>query len=170
MSRITTSDEDHNGHQPVDEFGRLPMIVLGLLLILVAVGATAVAVTAPMTAPQVVKMTALGISVSASPRAMFLAGGVSLLLFVFGLVLINGGTRRRARARKELRGLRKDQAAAPADASADEGGGSSRRNGSDDGAGTGSTDSGSTDSGSTDSGAQLRPERNPDSERPLRPD
>ena len=56
------------------------MIVLGLLLILVAVGATAVAVTAPMTAPQVVKMTALGVSVSASPRAMFLAGGVSLLL------------------------------------------------------------------------------------------
>ena len=120
------------------------MIVLGLLLILLAVGATAVAVTAPMAAPQVVKMSALGVSVSASPRAMFLAGGVSVLLLVFGLALISGGARRRARSRRELRELRKDQATSSAGTSDDTVARSSRRDGPHDDTGTDTTKTSST--------------------------
>jgi MFS family permease len=105
----------------VDEYGRRPMIVLGLLLVLLAVGATAVAVTAPTATPQVVSMTAVGVTVRASPLAMFLAGAVSVLLLGLGLALISQGTRRKARARKTLRRLRKDRAATP-EVSADAGG------------------------------------------------
>jgi len=125
------------------------MIVLGLLFILLAVVATAVAVTAPIAAPQVVKMSALGVSVSASPRAMFLAGGVSVLLLVFGLALISGGARRRARSRKELRELRKDQGTSSAGTSEDTAAGSSRRDGSHDGTKTDTTGTDTTRTSST---------------------
>jgi hypothetical protein len=98
------------------------MIVLGLLLILFAVGAAAVAVTAPMATAPVIEMTAVGVTVKASPLAMFLTGAASVLLLGLGLALISQGTRRRARAHKELRQLRKDQATAAPEASADAGG------------------------------------------------
>jgi len=102
------------------------MIVLGLLLILVAAGATLFAVMAPSAAAQTIEVTALGVKVSASPLAMFFAGAVSLALLVLGYALISRGTRRKARSRKELRQLRKEQAAAGASTSADGGHRSSR--------------------------------------------
>jgi hypothetical protein len=118
------------------------MIVLGLLLILVAVGATVFALTAPSAAAQTIEVTALGFTVSASPMAMFFAGAVSLALLALGYVLINGGTRRKARSRKELHQLRKEQAAAGASTSAAAGERSRRSDRREKG---GSTDS-STDS------------------------
>lgn len=114
------------------------MIVLGLLLILLAIGAAAVALTAPSATARVIEMTAVGVTVKASPLAMFLAGAVSVLLLGFGLALVSGGTRRKAKTRKELRGLRKDQAtAAEASAAADEGKG--RRDASHEGTHSGTT-------------------------------
>jgi hypothetical protein len=86
------------------------MIVIGLLLILLAVGATVIALTAPATTAQVIELAALG-QVSASPLAIFLAGAVSVVLLGLGVALVAQGTRRKAGRRKELRGLRKDQAA-----------------------------------------------------------
>ena len=103
------------------------MIVLGLLLILVAVGATVFAVMAPSAAAQTIEVTALGFKVSASPLAMFLAGAASLALLGLGWALISRGTRRKARSRKELRQLRKEQAAAGATTPAEPGQHSSRR-------------------------------------------
>ena len=103
------------------------MIVLGLLFILVAVGATAFALTAPSAAAQTIEVTALGFKVSASPLAMFLAGAASLALLGLGWALISRGTRRQARSRKELRQLRKEQAAAGASTPAEPGQHSSRR-------------------------------------------
>lgn len=114
------------------------MIVLGLLLILLAVGAAATALTAPSATAQVIEITAVGLKVRASPLAMFLAGAVSVLMLGFGFALVSGGARRKTRARKELRGLRKDQATA-AEASADAEGGPSRRDSSPDEAGAGTT-------------------------------
>ena len=102
------------------------MIVLGLLLILIAVGATLFVVMAtvqviapPATFP--IKLTAVGVTFSASPLAMFIAGAVSLVLLAIGYALISRGTRRRARSRKELRQLRKEQAAAGTSPSAEGG-------------------------------------------------
>ena len=103
------------------------MIVLGLLFVLVAVGATAFALTAPSAAAQTIEVTALGFKVSASPLAMFLAGAASLALLGLGWALISRGTRRQARSRKELRQLRKEQAAAGAATPAEPGQHSSRR-------------------------------------------
>jgi len=103
------------------------MIVLGLLFVLVAVGATAFALTAPSAAAQTIEVTALGFKVSASPLAMFLAGAASLALLGLGWALISRGTRRQARSRKELRQLRKEQAAAGATTPAEPGQHSSRR-------------------------------------------
>ena len=108
------------------------MIVLGLLLILIAVGATLFVVMAtvqviapPATFP--IKLTAVGVTFSASPLAMFIAGAVSLVLLAVGYALISRGTRRRARSRKELRQLRKEQAVAGTSPSAEGGHRSSRR-------------------------------------------
>ena len=88
------------------------MIVLGVLFILVAVGATVFAVMAPSATNETIVVTALGVKVSASPLAMFIAGAVSVALLGLAYVLISRGTRRKARSRKELRQLRKEQAAA----------------------------------------------------------
>ncbi len=103
------------------------MIVLGLLFILVALGATGFALTAPSAAAQTIEVTALGFTVSASPLAMFLAGAISLALLGLGYALISGGARRKARSRKELRQLRKEQAAAGVSPSAEGSHRSSRR-------------------------------------------
>lgn len=90
------------------------MIVLGLLLVVVAVGAGVFAVIAPTSTSRVVELTALGVTVSASPLAMFVAGAVSVVLLGLGFALISRGTRRKAASRKELRQLRKQQADAAA--------------------------------------------------------
>lgn len=87
------------------------MIVLGLLLILVAVGVTVFVVIAPTATSQIIEVPAGAITVSTSPLAMFLAGAASLVVLGLGYALISGGTRRKARSRKELRTLRKEQAA-----------------------------------------------------------
>jgi hypothetical protein len=86
------------------------MIVLGLLLILVAAGATVFALTAPGATAQTIEVTGLGFKVSTSPMALFFAGAVSLALLAVGYSMVTGGARRHARSRKELRGLRKEQA------------------------------------------------------------
>jgi len=102
------------------------MIVLGLLLILVAVGATVFAVMAPSAAAQTIEVSALGFKISASPLAMFVAGALAVILFGLGFALINRGARRKASSRKELRDLRKGQADAAAHPAAEEGQHSSR--------------------------------------------
>ncbi len=90
------------------------MIVLGLLLVLAAVSATVFAVMAPSAAAQTIEVSALGLKISASPLAMFVAGALSVILLGLGFALINRGTRRKASSRKELRELRKGQADATA--------------------------------------------------------
>jgi len=102
------------------------MIVLGLLLILAAVGATVFAVTAPSGAEQTIEVSALGFKLLASPLAMFIAGALSVVLVGIGFALINRGARRKASSRKELRELRKGQADAAATPSAEAGQHSSR--------------------------------------------
>lgn len=135
------------------------MIVLGLLLILFAVVAAAIALTAPSTAAQVVEITAVGVTVRASPLAMFLTGAVSVVLVVLGIALVSGGTRRKTRTRRELRLLRKDQAATTAETSAAAGAGSSRRERLHDGKGT------DTARGN-DGRSEQQPERHPESSPP----
>ena len=137
------------------------MIVIGVLLILIALGATVLALIAPSGAAQTIEVTALGFTVSASPMAMFFAGAAALVLLSLGLVLVSRGARRKASARKELHQLRKDQAAAGANAPTAEGEVRSRRDrarqgdstdtGSSD-TSTGSTNTGSTGSTGTDTG------------------
>jgi hypothetical protein len=125
------------------------MIVLGLLLILAAGGAALFAVMAPSAAAQTIELSALGLKVSASPLAMFVAGAVSVVLLGLGFALISRGARRTASSRKELRDLRKAQAATDAPAPAQAGQHSTRRDRSS--AGT-STDTGRTNGAGTDSG------------------
>jgi len=149
------------------------MIVLGLLLIVAAVGATVFAVMAPSATNETIVVTALGVKVSASPLAMFIAGAVSVALLGLAYVLISRGTRRKARSRKELRQLRKEQALAGTGPSAEGGHPSSRRDrhqtdsqtstSTDDNSDTGtSTDIGSNTGTSTDIGSNTEAEASPD--------
>jgi len=149
------------------------MIVLGLLLIVAAVGATVFAVMAPSATNETIVVTALGVKVSASPLAMFIAGAVSVALLGLAYVLISRGTRRKARSRKELRQLRKEQALAGTGPSAEGGHPSSRRDrhqtdsqtstSTDDNSDTGtSTDIGSNPGTSTDIGSNTEAEASPD--------
>lgn len=151
------------------------MIVLGLLFILVAIGATGFALTAPSAAAQTIEVTALGFTVSASPLAMFLAGAVSLALLGLGWALVSGGTRRKARSRKELRQLRKEQAATGANTSGEGGHRASRHDrpqkesSSDAGAGHNKDSSSDVGAGDReDGGKDLQSEQRPDSEPPAR--
>jgi len=131
------------------------MIVLGLLLILVAVGVTVFVVIAPTATSQIIEVPAGAITITTSPLAMFLAGAASLVLLGLGYALISGGTRRKARSRKELRQLRKEQAATGASTHPEGGHRSSR---SDRAEKEGSTEP------STDGSKDLQPERHPDPE------
>ena len=131
------------------------MIVLGLLLILVAIGVTVFVVIAPTATSQIIEVPAGAITVSTSPLAMFLAGAASLVLLGLGYALISGGTRRKARSRKELRQLRKDQAA-PGASTHPEGGHRSSR--------TDRSEKESSSKPSTDGSKELQPERHPDPE------
>jgi len=149
------------------------MIVLGLLLIVAAVGATVFAVMAPSATNETIVVTALGVKVSASPLAMFIAGAVSVALLGLAYVLISRGTRRKARSRKELRQLRKEQALAGTGPSAEGGHPSSRRDrhqtdsqtstSTDDNSDTGTSTDNSSDTGtSTDIGSNTEAEASPD--------
>jgi membrane protein implicated in regulation of membrane protease activity len=103
------------------------MILIGVLLIVIAVGATVFALMAPSGAAQTIEVTALGFKVSASPQAMFFTGVAAVILLSLGFVMVSRGTRRKASTRKELHQLRKEQAAAGANAPTAEGESRSRR-------------------------------------------
>ncbi|MEO8556506.1 MAG: hypothetical protein ABI474_07525 [Actinomycetota bacterium] len=103
------------------------MIALGVLLILIAAGVAAVLATAPDATTPLIDLSAVGVTVSASPLALFIAGAVSVILIGLGLALINGGARRKASSRKELRDLRRGQAADTVPTSGATGQHSSRR-------------------------------------------
>jgi hypothetical protein len=89
------------------------MIVIGMLLILIAAGALAFVLMAPAALSEAIELTAIGVSVNATPLALFVAGALSLALLGLGFAMIGGGARRKAKARKELHQLRKEQTAAP---------------------------------------------------------
>lgn len=93
------------------------MIVLGFILIVLAAGAVlfALIATGTLTAAP---LSAVGVTVSVTPLAMFIAGAVSLLLVVLGLALISRGTKRSVHTRRELRQLRKGQTNQPTTADA----------------------------------------------------
>jgi len=88
------------------------VIALGLALLLIASGATVFAVMASATTSTTIALTALGVEVSLSPLALFVAGALSVTLLALGFALISRGTRRKARRRKELRQLRRENAIA----------------------------------------------------------
>jgi hypothetical protein len=56
-----------------------------------------------------IALTSLGVTLSAPPLDLFVAGMLSVLLLGFGLTLIGRGTRRTARTHKEPMQLRKDK-------------------------------------------------------------
>ena len=142
------------------------MIVFGLLFVLVAVGAALFVVLAPTTTSQVIELTALGVTVKTSPLAMFLTGAVSVALLVLGYGLISRGIRRKARSRKEIRDLRKEQVAGASTSA--EAGERSRRSDrlQKDGSTDTSTDTGTDTDTSSASSKDVEAERQPDSERP----
>jgi len=140
------------------------MIVLGLLLILIAAGATVFAGMAPSGAAQTIQVTALGLTVSASPLAMFVAGAVSLALLVLGYLLVSRGALRQSRSRKELRQLRKEQAAAGSGTATEGGHRSTRRDRSRAGGGTTEPASNTDNTDNSDKG--MSTERHADSEPP----
>ena len=143
------------------------MIVLGLLLILIAGGAVVFAVMAPSATAETIVVTALGVKVSASPLAMFLAGAVSVVLLGIAYVLISRGARRKARSRKELRDLRKEQAATGASTSTEGGHRSSRSDRHQKASNTETSTETSTDTSTdTDSSKAARPDQHQDSEPP----
>ena len=87
------------------------MIVVGVLLVLIAVGAVAFVLMAPAAISQAVELTAIGVTVNATPLASFVAGAVVVALLSLGVAMIGQGARRKAKSRRELRQLRKEQAA-----------------------------------------------------------
>jgi hypothetical protein len=102
------------------------MIALGLLFVLVPVGVAVFVALAPTTTAQVVELTTFGVTVKTSALAIFLAGAASVVLLGLAYALITRGTARKARSRKELRQLRKEQAAAGTSPSGEGGHRSSR--------------------------------------------
>ena len=87
------------------------MIVIGVLLVLIAVGAVAFVLIAPAAVSHSVELTAIGVTVNATPLASFVAGAVTVALLGLGAAMISQGARRKAKSRRELRQLRKEQAA-----------------------------------------------------------
>jgi hypothetical protein len=79
------------------------MLILGLLLIVLAVGATLVAVLGAPTAR--VEFELGGLSLSMGPLWVFFAGAATVLLLVLGLELIRAGARRARRRRRDKKEL-----------------------------------------------------------------
>jgi hypothetical protein len=88
------------------------MVVIGFLLVLVAAGAIAFVLMAPAAMSQAVELTAGGVTVNATPLASFIAGAVSVALIGLGFPMITKGLHHKAKTRKELHQLRKEQATA----------------------------------------------------------
>jgi len=95
------------------------VIALGLALVLVATGATVFSVIASAGSSAATPLTAFGVTISASPLSLFIAGAASMVLLSLGFALIKRGTRRTARTHKELKQLRKDKAIAATATAAD---------------------------------------------------
>jgi len=98
------------------------VIALGVVLILLVVLVTIFAVVASGTISSGIALTGLGITVSARPLSLFIAGALSMVLLGVGVSLVSNGTRRKAGKRKELKTLRKEHAA-PATRTTDDRGG-----------------------------------------------
>ena len=88
------------------------MIVIGVLLVVVAAAAVALVLMAPDSMSNAIQLTAIGVTVNATPLALFVGGAVTLALFGLGFPMITQGIRRNAKRRKELHQLRKEHPAA----------------------------------------------------------
>jgi hypothetical protein len=103
------------------------MIVLGLVLILVAAGIVVFALASSSNYTTQIPLHGIGLSFTATPMAIYLAGAVSVILLGLGFALILRGTGRewgRHKEHQELKQLRKKNATAAmetADGSADDG-------------------------------------------------
>src|SRR5450631_858827 len=92
------------------------MIVLGLVLILVAAGIVVFALASSSNYSTQIPLHGIGLSFTATPLAIYLAGAVSVILLGLGFALILRGTGRewgRHKEHKELKQLRKKSATAP---------------------------------------------------------
>jgi hypothetical protein len=113
------------------------MIVLGLVLILVAAGSVVFALASSSNYSTQIPLHGIGLSFTATPLAIYLAGAVSVVFLGLGFALILRGTGRewgRHKEHKELKQLRKESAAAPtgtADGDTAKSAGDSTSNGSD---------------------------------------
>lgn len=79
------------------------MIVLGILLVLVAVGAGAAIFvgTSPLSSQaDQVQLDVLGVTVGLTPLALAIAGAATMLVLWLGLLMVRGGSRRRVRQRR----------------------------------------------------------------------
>jgi membrane protein implicated in regulation of membrane protease activity len=119
MGIITIRDTVTTATRPMSTGGFSLVIALGLALTLVAAGATVFAAVASASSATAIPLTAFGVTISASPLDMFVAGALAVVLLGLGFALISRGTRRSARTHKELRTLRKDKAIAATKAAAD---------------------------------------------------
>jgi uncharacterized membrane protein YdfJ with MMPL/SSD domain len=95
------------------------VIALGVVIILFVVLVTIFAVVASGTVSSGIDLTGLGITITAKPLSLFVAGALSVVLLGVGISLVSRGTRRKAGRRKELKTLRKEHAA-PATQTTDE--------------------------------------------------
>jgi hypothetical protein len=89
------------------------MIVLGLLLILVAAGSVVFALASSSNYSTQIPLHGIGLSFTATPLALYLAGAVSVIFLGLGVALILRGTGRewgRHKEHKELKQLRKRDA------------------------------------------------------------
>jgi hypothetical protein len=123
------------------------MIVLGLVLILVAGGSVVFALASSSNYSTQIPLHGIGLSFTATPLAIYLAGAVSVILLGLGFALILRGTGRgwgRHKEHKELKQLRKKNANAP----------------------TGTTDGSADDdtSNGSDNSTEVLPERHRDAE------
>jgi membrane protein implicated in regulation of membrane protease activity len=99
-----------SAQEPVSVTEVSVVIALGLILILLAAGATVFAVVASGTVSTAIQLTGFGVTISATPLALFIAGALSVVMFAIGFALVTRGTRRTTKKRQELKRLRKDQA------------------------------------------------------------
>lgn len=96
------------------------MLVLGLILILLAAGATLVAVLGASTIP--VDFQLGGFSLSMEPLWVFFTGAATVLLLVLGVELMRAGARRANKRRKDKKELNRLAGQAQTDRRAEPGG------------------------------------------------
>lgn len=79
------------------------MIILGLLLLLVAVGAGAVIYVGTADMHGQIHMAVLGFSIGLTPLALAVAGATIVLLLWLGFAVLRFGARRNARKRRDAK-------------------------------------------------------------------